>query len=88
MEGLGLAVVEAQLAGLTLLLSQGIADDPLLPTANSHRLGLSLGPEAWAKAAIEGSRRAAPSRAAALAALRKSPFAMDTAMTNLISLHK
>ena len=88
MEGLGLAVVEAQLAGLSLLLSQGIADDPLLPTANSHRLGLSLGPKAWAKAAIEISRRPPPSRAAAVAALRKSPFAMDSALTELISLYK
>jgi glycosyltransferase involved in cell wall biosynthesis len=47
MEGFGLAVVEAQLAGLRLLLSNGITDDPLLPTARSayhSRRGRPLGP--------------------------------------------
>jgi glycosyltransferase involved in cell wall biosynthesis len=87
MEGFGLAVVEAQLAGLRLLLSCGIADDPLLTTASFRRLGLSDGPEMWAKAAIELLRSPAPSSAAALAALRESPFAMDTALTHLVSLH-
>lgn len=88
MEGLGLAVIEAQLAGLMLLLSRGIADDPLLPTADSYRLGLSLGPKVWAKAAMEVSLHPPPSRAAALAALRESPFAMDSALTDLVSLYK
>lgn len=87
MEGFGLAVVEAQLAGLRLLLSRGIADDPLLTTASFRRLGLSDGPEMWAKAATELLRNPAPSGAAALAALRQSPFAMDTALTDLASLH-
>src|SRR5207245_7572977 len=86
MEGFGFAVVEAQLAGLPLLLSRGIADDPLLPTAKSHRLALSGGSKVWADAAIEISNRRAPSRAAAVAALRDSPFAMDRALRELVSL--
>ena len=44
-EGFGLAVVEAQLAGLRMLLSRGIPDDPLLPTASFRRLALSDGPK-------------------------------------------
>jgi glycosyltransferase EpsF len=88
MEGFGIAVVEAQLAGLRMLLSRGILDDPLLPTASFRRLALSDGPKVWAKAAMELLQHSSSSRADALAALRQSPFAMDTALSNLVSLHK
>ena len=87
-EGFGLAVVEAQLAGLRMLLSRGILDDPLLPTASFRRLALADGPQVWAKAAMELLQQPAPSRAAALAALHESPFDMDTALNDLVSLHK
>ena len=88
MEGFGIAVVEAQLAGLRMLLSRGILDDPLLPTASFRRLALSDGPKVWAKAAMELLQHSSSSRADALAALRQSPFAMDTALSDLVSLHK
>jgi glycosyltransferase involved in cell wall biosynthesis len=87
-EGFGLAVVEAQLAGLRMLLSRGILDDPLLPRASFRRLPLSDGPKVWANAAMELLQHPAPSRAHALDALRESPFAMDTALSDLVSLHK
>ena len=87
-EGFGLAVVEAQLAGLRMLLSRGILDDPLLPTASFRRLALADGPQVWAKAAMELLDQPAPSRTSALAALRQSPFDMDTALNHLLSLHK
>lgn len=86
-----MAVVEAQLAGLRLLLSRGIAHDPLLVTAVYRRLPLSSGPEAWAKEAIALAEDVAPSkvaqRALALAAYRAAPVAMDTALAALVSLH-
>jgi len=87
MEGFGLAVVEAQLAGLRMLLSRGIADDPLLSTASFRRLPLSAGPEPWARAAMELLDGPAPSRACALAALRESPMNMDRALEGLLGLH-
>lgn len=87
MEGFGLAVVEAQLAGLRMLLSRGIPDDPLLPTASYRRLGLSESPTAWADAALALLQEPAPSREAALAALARSPFDMDTALAHLNQLH-
>jgi glycosyltransferase involved in cell wall biosynthesis len=87
MEGFGLAVVEAQLAGLRMLLSRGIPDDPLLPTACFRRLPLSGGSKEWAIAAMELLRNPAPSRAAGLAALRKSPMSMDQALAGLLGLH-
>ena len=86
-EGFGLAVVEAQLAGLRLLLSRGIMDDPLLPTACFRRLPLADGPVLWAEAAIELLQEAAPSRSAAIAALKESPMDMDRALQELLELH-
>jgi len=86
-EGFGLAVVEAQLAGLRMLLSRGILDDPLLPTASFRRLPLADGPTVWAKAGVELLQQLTPSRAAAIAALRESPMDMDWALDGLLKLH-
>jgi glycosyltransferase involved in cell wall biosynthesis len=86
-EGFGLAIVEAQLAGLPLLLSLGVADDPLLPTARYRRLPLDAGPGAWAEAARALLAEPAPSRAAALAALAASPMEMTRALDGLLALH-
>jgi glycosyltransferase involved in cell wall biosynthesis len=86
-EGFGLAIVEAQLAGLPMLLSRGILDDPLLPTANFRRIAISDGPTLWAKAAMELLHDPVPSRVAALAALRASPMDMDQALAGLLRLH-
>lgn len=88
MEGFGIAVVEAQLAGLRMLLSLGIPDDPLLPTASVSRLPLAAGAEVWAQAAIELLRQPAPSRLDALAALGHSPTDMDRALTELVKLYQ
>ena len=87
MEGFGIAVVEAELVGLRLLLSRGIADDPLLPTAKVRRLSLGAGATAWARAAIELYQEPAPSRSNALAALQVSPMDMDRALAELVRLH-
>jgi glycosyltransferase involved in cell wall biosynthesis len=87
MEGFGIAVVEAQLAGLRLLLSHGIADDPLLATAVYRRLPLDAGAVAWARTACELWNAPAPSKAATLAALRASPMDMDHALEQLLALH-
>ena len=87
MEGFGLAVVEAQLAGLRLLLSLGVPADPLLATASARRLALSAGPGAWAEAAAELMASPAPSRADTLAALAASPMDMDRALCALMALY-
>jgi hypothetical protein len=86
-EGFGLAIVEAQLAGLRMLLSRGILDDPLLPTASYRRLALSEGPKMWAKSAMELLCHPAPSRVAAQTALSESPMNMDRALKGLLGLH-
>lgn len=87
MEGFGLAVVEAQLAGLRLLLSTGIPDDPILPGASCRRLPLAAGADAWARAAADLIQRPAPTASDARHALAKSPFDMDHALADLQRLH-
>jgi glycosyltransferase involved in cell wall biosynthesis len=88
MEGFGLAVVEAQLAGLRLLLSRGIADDPLLPTALYRRLSLSTPPAEWATAGLQLLDRPASSFSEVREALRSSPMDMDFALNHLMELHQ
>jgi glycosyltransferase involved in cell wall biosynthesis len=86
-EGFGVAVVEAQLTGLRLLLSVGVSDAPILPGAAWRRLSLDAGADAWAEAAVELWGQPAPSREAALAALRASPMDLDRALDDLVALH-
>lgn len=87
MEGFGLAVLEAQLAGLRLLVSRGLPDDPFLPTASFRRLPLSAPPEDWAEAAMELLAAPAPTTGAAVQALAASPMDMDRALDGLMALY-
>jgi glycosyltransferase involved in cell wall biosynthesis len=86
-EGFGVAVVEAQLSGLRLLISRGVSDTPILAGAVWRRLSLDDGAEAWADAAAALWAEPAPSRAAALAALRASPMDLDRALDDLLGLY-
>lgn len=86
-EGFGLAVVEAQLAGLRMILSEGIADDPLLPSACFRRLPLAAGPKNWAASAMDLMRDSRPDLVAALSAFEKSPLQMDRALAGLLDLY-
>jgi glycosyltransferase involved in cell wall biosynthesis len=86
MEGFGLAVVEAQLAGLPLLVSRGLPHDPFLPTARYRQLPLAAPAEDWADAAVQLLEQP-PNPAEALAALAASPMDMDRALANLMALH-
>jgi hypothetical protein len=87
MEGFGMAVVEAQLAGLRLLLSLGVAEAPLLPDAAFRRLSLDAGADAWAAAAAELWAQPAPSRPDIRHAFDASPMQMDRALDDLLALH-
>lgn len=87
MEGFGIAVVEAQLAGLRLLLSKGIPDDPLLPRSCYRRLALAEGAAIWARAAQSLLEKLPPPRQAAASSLAKSPMDMDLALGDLLKVY-
>jgi D-inositol-3-phosphate glycosyltransferase len=86
-EGFGVAVVEAQLAGLRLLVSRGVSDAPILSGAAWRRLSLDDGADAWADAAVELWGQPAPSPETALAALAASPMDLDRALDAMLALH-
>jgi glycosyltransferase involved in cell wall biosynthesis len=88
MEGLGIAVVEAQLAGLRMLLSRGIPDDPLLPGTVWARLSLADGSEQWATMAMQLLTQMPPANQQAAEILTKSPFDMDFALRDILSLYE
>jgi glycosyltransferase involved in cell wall biosynthesis len=85
-EGLGVAVIEAQLAGLRLLLARSVADDPLLPSACVARLQLAAGARVWAQTAVNLLAKPQPSRQGAISALARSPFDMEFALRELLDL--
>lgn len=87
-EGLGLAVVEAQIAGLHLLFSRGIPDDALLPGASYRRLPLTAGPAAWAEAGLELLALPKPSVPEMIEEYRRSPFEMSNGLTQLLSIYE
>lgn len=87
LEGFGIAVVEAQLAGQRLLISKGVSDEPLLPTATYRRLSLKDSPDMWADAAVAMWNGPMPNNAAVMAAFDASPMNMDHALADLIALY-
>jgi glycosyltransferase involved in cell wall biosynthesis len=88
MEGFGLVVVEAQLAGLRLLLSNGVSTEPLLPGACVERLSLAHTPKQWAEAAMRLGSMPVPPQPDVLRALAASPMDMAFALDKLLSLHE
>lgn len=74
-EGLGLAGVEAQAAGLPCLFSNRVPPEADVVAPLVQRLSLNEPPAIWARAALAAGRRAAPiAHAAALAAVRQQGF--------------
>ena len=88
MEGFGIAVVEAQLAGLRLLLSNGIPDDSLLPGSCVRRLSLAEPASIWAQAAHAQLAEVPPTCEQAARALADSLMDMNRALGELLQLHQ
>jgi len=83
-EGLGLALVEAQAAGLPCLVSDSIPREAVLAPPLVRRLSLSQGPSEWAKellGAIVAPRGLSLEKA--LAMVEKSPFNLSNSILEL-----
>jgi glycosyltransferase involved in cell wall biosynthesis len=87
-EGLGLVVVEAQAAGLMSLLSRAIPDDAIVVAGLCEIQPLDSGSAAWGASVRRLLAGPRPDRAAALAAIESSPFALEAGFRNLIALHQ
>lgn len=86
-EGLGLVVVEAQAAGLPVLVSRGVPEDALVVPELCEVVPLVAGPQAWAQAAGKLLDTAPSIRAQGLAGVQNSPFALATGVSNLMALY-
>lgn len=86
-EGFGLAVVEAQLAGLPVLVSHGIPDEALLEGARSIRLSSAESVERWAAEAGRLLTVGWQSPVELLERFKESPLAMGHALSLLGRIH-
>jgi glycosyltransferase involved in cell wall biosynthesis len=87
-EGLGLVVVEAQAAGLLMLISPGVPPDAVVSPDLATTLPLAAGVDAWATAAHRILLQPRPDPALALARVEQSHFAMDAAWRSLRALYE
>lgn len=87
-EGLGLALVEAQAAGLPCLISDCVPAEADLSPELVHRLPLSVGAATWAEllVAVMGGRQVR--RASALASVENSDFNIQKSLEGLYALYR
>ncbi len=77
-EGLGLAAVEAQAAGVPVVMSDVLPEEATVVSGLVTRVSLSAPVAAWADAILAAPRPTSESRDRALAAVRGSPFDIRT----------
>lgn len=88
-EGLGLVVVEAQAAGLPMILSSGIVEDAIVIDQLAHTISLQENAREWADVASRVLDASPPiSRTEAYEKMRVSKFALPTATRHLIELYE
>jgi glycosyltransferase involved in cell wall biosynthesis len=88
-EGLSLAALEAQAAGLPLVLSEGLTREGDVVPELISRLPLEAGAEAWAAGLCGSAAAGRPlSRGEALARMNASPFAIDRSVERVLALYE
>lgn len=86
-EGLGLGIVEAQAAGLPMVMSRSVPAEAIVIQELSAVVPLSDGPAAWAESVLEVLNRPRPNRAECLAKVEASSFSMQAGVSNVVALY-
>jgi glycosyltransferase involved in cell wall biosynthesis len=86
-EGLGLAVVEAQAAGLPCVIASTMPEEIDVVPALIHRLPLSAPPELWAGRIQQAAAAPRPSPEEALRGVRASAFEIDRSVARLLDIY-
>jgi len=86
-EGLGLGVVEAQAAGLPVLMSQSVPEEAVVIPDLVETLPLAAGVQAWAEAVSSILNRHHPAKVLCLAKVEASSFSILHSVSSLVSLY-
>lgn len=87
-EGLGIALVEAQAAGVPVLYSEAVPREAVVVPELMHAKSLGNGPEAWAEAAHRLASLPKPDPEAARLAVAESPFAIERSAEALVGVYR
>jgi glycosyltransferase involved in cell wall biosynthesis len=87
-EGLGLVVVEAQAAGLPMLLSHGASEEAIVIPELAQFMRLADGPGQWARRAMEILAKPIPNREASLKLVEASSFSIANSSSALMALYQ
>lgn len=86
-EGLGLGIVEAQAAGLPILMSRSVPSEAVVVPELVSVLPLAVGPQVWAEKALQIIRGSLPTRTEALWEVEASSFSLSQGVSNLMALY-
>lgn len=86
-EGLGLAVVEAQAAGLPVLMSLNVPEEAVVVSELVEVLPLAAGVAAWADSVMVILNRARPDVAKSLAEVAQSSFTISRSAADIMALY-
>ena len=86
-EGLGLGIVEAQAAGLPVLMSRNVPEEAVVVSELVQILPLSEGPQAWAEAVLSMLQCPLPARSESLSRVAASSFSIEQSADNIAALY-
>ncbi len=87
-EGLGNVQLEAQAAGLPLLVSEHLPDEAGIIPGRIERLRLADGPKLWAERILRRLAEETPDRQEALEMVARSPFALEESAQALLEVYE